>query len=66
MSAVPSEHNNNAQSKNQEEVFAEQLIREGYKEVDSLMYPAENNMFYDGLNRPDLVEGVDVYVETDS
>ena len=30
------------------------------------MYPAENNMFYDGLNRPVLVEGVDVYVETDS
>ena len=34
--------------------------------MDSFMYPAENNMFYDGLNRPDLVEGVDVYVETDS
>lgn len=65
MSAVPSiitiTH-----SLEQEEGLPEQLIREGYKEVDSFMYPAENNMFYDGLNRPDLVEGVDVYVETDS
>ena len=28
------------------------------EEVDSVMYPSENNFFYDGLNQPDLVECV--------